>query len=1456
MISELFHPLIRQWFDDQFDSPTDIQSRAWPVIANREHVLITAPTGSGKTLTAFLWSINRFVTGDLETGGTRILYISPLKALNNDIQRNLITPLDQLRQLFEKENTAFPSIRVQTRSGDTDAASRRKMLRHPPEILITTPESLNLLLSSKGGQGLLYGIDTVILDEIHGVADSKRGVYLMTAVERLVPYSGEFQRIALSATINPLKMVAQLIGGYERHVNEFNPREVRIVRSAAKKIYQISVRYPEEAAARGDNEKIWDYLARDFYQRITRNSSTLLFVNSRALCEKLTFKINTVAGETIAYAHHGSLSREIRADVEQRLKAGSLAAIVATSTLEMGIDIGALDEVILVQSPGSISSSVQRIGRAGHAVGEVSRCTIYPTHPQDFIDAAVLSKAVLAGDIEPVVMISCPLDVLAQIIISMTGTVAWDIDELFMELRRSTPYHPLTRKQFDLVLNMLAGRYADNHIRELRPKVMIDRLENTIEARKGALLSLYRSGGVIPDRGYFQLRHEDSNARIGELDEEFVWEAHIGKVFAFGTQHWQVKKITHNDVIVGPGKAGALAPPFWKAEPLSRNFHYAQRVGQFLEQANASLDKEEFISELMDDFHLENIVADEIVSYLKRQKEHCQADLPHRHHLLVEKIASRPGKTSGHQIVLHTGWGAMVNRPFAMALEAAWQQEFGEQLEVFVSNESLVLQLPHELGVAELLQLVTAAELERLLRLRLEGSGFFGARFRENAGRALLLSKGRFNERKPLWMSRLQSQKLMDAVFKYEDFPILLETWRTCLKDEFDLVNLKLLLREIASNDIKVTEVATTTPSPFAQSVAWGQINTYMYMNDQPRSFKTSHLKQGLLEEVVYTPGLRPALTETLVADFEQKQRRLADGYRPANEAELVEWVKERSAIPLDEWNQLLATVFYDQSILDKKLTELTCGGGFIIAKEDKDRIEAALTTTLDDDKADLENLLRNWLQYYGPVSLATLETRFGLHQDRILPVLNQLEEERTLIVGKLLDKDDTTTWCDSRNYEFLLRLLRKKSQIEFVPLPLASLTGFLHHWQTRLKSVDPLEQIFDTIECLRCYATNAELWESEILPARIKDYSTNNLDLLFQQGDLQWIGVGEKRFAFCFRDDEELLFTETPQTDSTLLQDVSGRHDFAGLLDSTGLTAADLARDLWQGVWRSVISNDSMNTLRKGIANKFRVPDAASLTVAGQRKIRRGGFNRWRGAAPFSGNWYRVRHQQSKEIGFLELEETNKERARVVLDRYGIVFRELLAKEVPALRWSPLFRSLRLMELSGEVLSGYFFEELPGPQYMTPAAFRVLQQSASQQSAPQSVFWINAMDPVSLCGLGLRESSQSLPRRVSSNHLVYCGNRLVLVSEKQGKSLTFYVPDDDPQISVYLQVLRHLLYRSFQPIRKIEIETINDMPVSQSPYLEALETTFTLLRDHKSVYIQRDLGKEPHHDNRPVHTS
>jgi ATP-dependent Lhr-like helicase len=1463
-----FHPIIQNWFDERYGEPTDIQAKSWPKIANKDHLLITAPTGSGKTLTAFLWTLNRFATGELETGKTRVLYISPLKALNNDIQKNLLDPLGELKVQFEAADEAFPAVSVATRSGDTEPGQRRRMLRHPPEILITTPESLNLLLSSKGGQSLLYDIDTLILDEIHGVVDSKRGVYLMSAVERLVGMSGEFQRIALSATVNPLKLVADFVAGYQREGAQYIKRDIEILVSTAKKQYDISIRYPEAVANRGEDEKVWDYLAEDLLPRIHSNQSTLIFVNSRALCEKLTFKINTAAGRFVAYAHHGSLSREIRTEVETRLKEGQLEAIVATSSLEMGIDIGALDEVILVQSPGSIASAIQRIGRAGHQVGVPSRCTIYPTHPTDFLEAAVLAQAVMAKALEPITTVNNPLDVLGQIIISMTGTQAWDLDELHAQLRCATPYQSLTRAEFDLVINMLLGRYADHHIRELKPRVRVDWSNNRIEARKGALLSLYLSGGVIPDRGYFQLRHESDNARIGELDEEFVWEANVGQVFSLGTQTWQVKKITHNDVIVAPAKPSSSAPPFWKAEPINRSFHYSERINNFLEAANDDLDSDKFTNQLINEHYAEPRVANEIVSFLKRQKEHCKTDLPHRHHLIFEHIKSGPGRASGQQLVIHTGWGARVNRPLAMALEAAWMERYDEQPEVFVANESLVLQLPTEMTSAEVLDMVPAESLEKLLRKRLEGSGFFGARFRENAGRSLLLSKGRFNERKPLWMSRLQSQKLMDSVLKYEDFPILLETWRTCFQDEFDIDNLRMMLKEIENREIRITDVQTTTPSPFAQSVAWDQINTYMYMSDTPKSTKTSNLREDLLAEVVFSPGLRPAIATHIIESFVTQRQRLEVGYEPRDQDELIDWLSERSALPFEEWTSLLQRLEFTP---DEACYRTINDGHLIVSTNDQERVNKLFRTvdrTADNTDADesLSTFIANWLQYYGPILASNIAQALAITESLVEESLASLTDDGVLIFGRLVADSDAELYCDAQNYEYLLRLTRAGQRPAIVTKPLIGLAPFMYAWQTRFTQKDPLDRLYEVIDQLRGLVLPAPLWESDVLPARLPDYETGHLDLLFQEGELRWLGLGKKRVALCFEEDIPMIAntisakdtnaentrsenigsenigsentasenTASEKNDSSqLITDNYARYDFGGLLDKTGLTSHDLVSKLWDEVWHTKISNDTVGALRKGIESNFEPPD--NLKPAGQRS-RRAAFSRWRGKAPLIGNWYKL-PDVTDELDLLEQQELEKERARLLLTRYGIIFRELCLREEQSFKWKALFRALRLMELSGEVVSGHFFENIPGPQYMIPQSLRCFGDNRTNQ-----VFFINATDPISPSGLGLGSHGDHLPRRIASNYLVYHDDQLVMTVGKRGKDLIFLVEPDTAELTRYLAVLTHLSYRSFQPVRQLRIETINGIAATESPYLAAIEDQFNLFKDYKAIVLQREI--------------
>ncbi|MYA18276.1 MAG: DEAD/DEAH box helicase, partial [Gammaproteobacteria bacterium] len=833
-----FHPQIRSWFQDRFRAPTDVQERSWPRIAAGEHLLITAPTGSGKTLTAFLWAIDAFATGQSEPEATRVLYVSPLKALNNDVRANLVEPIAELRERFARAGLEFPSLRVQTRSGDTEPGDRQRMLRRPPELLITTPESLTLLLTTLRGRQALSTIRTVILDEIHSVVENRRGVQLMTGLERLVEVAGEFQRLALSATVRPLEAVADYVGGRDASGER---RPVGIVDSKAAKAIDFRVRFPEAARVAADNgEKIWEPLSDSFRDLIDANRSTLFFTNSRRMAEKITLKLNDDVVTPVAYAHHGSLSREIRTEVETRLKQGDLRAIVATNSLEMGIDIGDLDEVVLIQSPPSIASSMQRVGRAGHRVGDISRGSLFPTFAQDFLEAAVLAKAVHEKDIEPLRPLANPLDVLAQTLVSCAATEEWETDKLYDVLTRAAPYATLPREQFDLVIEMLAGRYAGTRVRDLKPRLAFDRVRETVKARQGAAFALYTSGGTIPDRGYYTLRHAENGAVIGELDEEFVWESTVGQTFTLGTQNWLIQRITHNDVLVKPGKPKATAPPFWRAEGFNRSAYFSERIAEFLLTANEMLKRRDAatLDGNLRELGFDAIAADELVGFLKRQRETTGADLPHAQHLLVEHVKSGPGGYTGpdreQQVVLHTIWGGRVNRPIALAMEAAWQQRFPYRADVFADNDAIVVQVKDEIDPAVLLDLVTPANFEPLLRQSLEGSGFFGARFRECAGRSLLLTKRRFNQRMPLWMTRQQAKRLMTATRDLSDFPVMLETWRTCLKDEFDLVAAYDALERLAAGELNASIATVSVPSPFAAGIAFNQVSRYMYADDTP----------------------------------------------------------------------------------------------------------------------------------------------------------------------------------------------------------------------------------------------------------------------------------------------------------------------------------------------------------------------------------------------------------------------------------------------------------------------------------------------------------------------------------------------------------------------------------------------------------------------------------------------
>lgn len=1466
-----FHPVISKWFTEKVGTPTDVQNQSWPKIAEGKNVLLTAPTGSGKTMASFLWALNQLLTGTWEGEQTRVLYISPLKALNNDIRINLLEPLKELQNCFNDAEEEVQPVNVTVRSGDTPQSERRKMLKRPPEILITTPESLNLLLSTRSGQGILTGIQCVILDEIHSVVDSKRGTHLMTAVDRLVELSGDFQRIALSATIQPLEQVAEFVGGFiieeSSRGKSFVPRPMEIIRAQDERTYDFKITFPEDAVDRDSTESFIDVLAPELKKAIDRNRSTLIFTNSRKMCEKLTLKINSGEEKPIAYSHHGSLSKEIRHEVEQKLKAGELKAIVATHSLELGIDIGFLDEVLLVQAPFSVSSAMQRIGRAGHKVGQVSVATLYPTHAQDFIESAVLSKAIQERSIEPVHPVMAPLDVLAQIIISMVATDPRKSDDIYFRLRSSYPYHTLDRQVFDLVLHMLAGRYGDSRIRELNPRIAIDSVEQTVTIRKGTQLQLFLSGGTIPDRGYYHIRHSDSGAKIGELDEEFVWEAHIGKVFTIGAQRWKIEKITHNDVFVRPGSRTGSEIPFWNAEEYGRDFFFSEKILNFLADINTEKESKKVHKDLVANYAMDTRSADQLIEYCRKQKSVTEVSLPHRNHIVIEHITRGPGGAPGNQVVIHNFWGGKINKPIAMAIDAAWEEQYGQRIEVFGGNDAIALILPHEVDAAGLWGLIPSGSLETLLRKRLEGSGFFGARFREAAGRALLVTRNKAKERMPLWMTRLKSHKLMDTVMKYTDFPILLETWRTCLQDEFDLENCHRLIEEIERGKIEVSEVYTATPSPMAAGIAYDQISDYMYRRDKQTTESTSALSDELLREVALNEGIRPAIPMDVVREFEEKRQRLRKGYLPTDSLELVEWVKERRVIPESEWECLLEKINNEienaESVLSqsaKRLIRLsTDAGSVVLCRDDLYAIQTIIYSHFTCNIKSLENksvrlsekekqfsedltasiLISEILSFYGPVTTEIVRKSFCFDSELFSTVLDELLEDNQIIAGQLIESIPETMICDLDNYETLLRVTRASAQPIVESKPIGDLAYYLAHWQGVVERGDSAEDLFERLEQLNGVVASAGLWEREILPARMLRYDPAWIDAVLSESDLSLYGARPERCGFTFLDDFELV--TVPQEDddlnrlTSLFPEHEARYDLLTLVNRSEKSASEVTSILWNGFWDSSVSNSSFAALRTGIQTKFTTGEEQQKVKSAGRFARRrfSVSNKRSTTLPYAGTWFTLPVVEASE-DVVEREELKKERVRILFDRYGILFRELLQREAPLFQWREIFRTLRLMELSGEITSGYFFEGVPGPQFIS---HRALHQFMHRKASDE-LFWIHAQDPASLCGIQIDELKGQLPRRAEGTHICYMGTAPVLISQKNGSVLTINLEPDHPRLVEIFAPLRNLLDRRFEPKNRIVLETINEEPANRSEYLNVLKVVFDVSVDYKGVTL------------------
>ena len=1320
-----------------------------------------------------------------------------------------------------------------------------------------------MLLTTTRGRQALSTVETVIVDEIHSIVENRRGASLMTSLERLVEIAGEFQRIALSATVRPIDAVARFVGGSDANDRA---RAVGTVCATSDKKIELAVRFPEAARYAAENgKKVWEPLSDVFRDVIDANRSTLLFANSRRLTEKITLKLNDDALSPIAYAHHGSLSREVRTEVERRFKDGELKAIVATNSLEMGIDIGDLDEVVLVQSPPSLAASLQRIGRAGHNVGDTSRGSLFPTHARDFLEAAAIANAVRARDIEPLTAISNPLDVLAQVLVSMTASETRTVEEAYRTIRRAGPYASLDRQQFDLVVEMLAGRYAGTRIRELQPRIAFDRIRDTLKARKSAVFALYNAGGTIPDRGYFKLRHADSGALIGELDEEFVWEATIGQNFTLGAQNWRIERITHNDVLVRSAEAKATAPPFWRAENMDRSFYFSQRVGDFLEFANGLLAAgagDELERHLRENLAFEAIAAEELRDYLARQREASGRDLPHRHHLLVEHIRTGPGGYAGpdrnQQVVLHTAWGGRVNRPIALAMEAAWRQRFDTEADIHADNYAIVAQVQEGVDPSALLSLVTPDNFEALLRQSLEGSGFFGARFRECAGRALLLTRQRFNQRMPLWLTRMQAKKLLTAIRSLHNFPILLETWRACLGDEFDMPAARAALADLETGAITISITEGSAPTPFAAGIAFDQVSRYMYADDTPERQAPSALSEDLIRQAVHDQRLRPSIAQDAIADFESKAQRTASGYAPQDADDLAEWVKERVLIPAAELPALGANLSGDMPDAIIRMAHRT--NTWFVHAEDAAHIERMLFGAPGapgdrDDPRDAMQLFTEFIRFYGPRTLEELRALFPLEPGALDGILASLADSEILVEGPLVQGSEDSHFCDAENLEALIRFQRAARRAMVEPQPVRKLPAFIAAWQ-RVGAKASESPLLDVAEQLRGFVAPLPFWLEDAWRSRLAVFEPEMLSSASANHGLTWRGAGRERITFGFDDELDTLAPAASATPAitALFADPAARYTFAQLMDASGMDADAFNALFWKAVWAGQLVSESVLPLKIGAAQRFKLAGTApdqrqAASASDRRRSRQRARARARArhvARGWPGNWMlasadpeaAAQSPSPSPPNPIETLEAAKDLSRVLLDRYGIVNRDIAAREGGVFRWRDLFRALRVMELSGEVVAGLFFQDLSGPQFALPAAARELGRLKTDR---QATFWVNAVDPIAPTGLGL--DWEALPRRRVQNHLGFHAGELAFVVENSGKRLRIHLEPDDPALDALAIHLAPIL----RARRRVVIETINDLPARQSPYLEALERHLHLAHDHRGVYVERRIQLAGH---------
>jgi len=1450
-VLDAFHPAVREWFRTAFPGgPTPAQAQAWPVIRNGDSTLLMAPTGSGKTLAAFLASIDQLI--QTPARGCRVVYVSPLKALAVDVERNLRSPIAGIRHAAERLGIDAREPSVAIRTGDTPAKDRARFRKTPADIFITTPESLYLVLSSSAGEAL-RDVETVIVDEIHAIVSTKRGAHLAVTIERLERLAGRrLQRVGLSATQRPLDEVARFLGGFDVD----GARPVRVVDAGHRKPLELTVEVPVEdlarlgeplafrsgPAARGDaRTSIWPAIHPRLLELVRAHRSTLIFVNSRRLAERIANALNELAGEELAHAHHGSIAREQRLRIEDDLKAGRLRALVATSTLELGIDMGAIDLVVQVESPPSVASGMQRIGRAGHRVDEPSTGIILPKYRGDLLASAALTERMHAGAVEASRYIRNPLDVLAQHIVAIVGRDPISVDDLERLIHGAAPFADLPRAQLENVLDMLSGRYPSDEFAELRPRIVWDRIAGTIRAREGAARVALTSGGTIPDRGLygvFLVGAEPGKGRVGELDEEMVFETRVGETFLLGASSWRVEEITHDRVLVSPAPGVPGKMPFWKGETATRPLEFGRAIGALTRELRAT-DPETAITRLRERHDLDERAARNLLEYLRDQVAAAGA-VPDDKTIIVERYLDEVGDW---RVCILTPFGGKIHAPWAMAIGAMVRERSDVDIDILWTDDGIVARFPEaERAPDPQLVLPDPERAEALVVDRLSQTPLFAARFREAAARALLLPRRFPGRRSPLWHQRRRAGELLEIASRYPAFPIILEAYRECLQDVFDMPALLEVLRAIRSRDIRVVTVDSRSPSPFASALLFEYVGNFIYEGDAPlaeRRAQALTVDPAQLRQLLGEVELRELLDANALAELELQLQHLepdraARHVDAAHELllrlgdltrdEVV--VRSVPGVGVDEW-------LFELQRDRRAIAVPVAGEPRWIAAEDAGKYRDALGVVvppglpdafLSSELRPLSSLVRRYARTHGPFTAVELARRLGVGPALVSRALGELAEIGTVLEGEFRPGASGVEWIDSG----VLRTLRQRSlarlRKEVEPVEQTALARFAIAWHG-VDAPRPGEAaLLDAIAQLEGALVPASDLESRILPSRVAGYDESDLDALLASGAAIWVGGG----AIGPRDGKVALYLSehAPLVPAPSKNDGSVHQRIRDVLGSRGalffpqLMAAlgggfgpDVKDGLWDLVWSGEVTNDSFHPLR------------AFLRPPAVRHARRRGPTQRGLAADLAGRWSLVSAYSAEAQGT----PTTRLAARVqqLLERHGVITRELVQSEGVEGGFAAVYAVLRGMEEAGRVRRGYFVAGRGAAQFALPGAVDRLRGLREPGDEP-AVVTLAATDPANPYGAALswpeREKGRK-PMRVAGSLVILVDGALAAYVARDEHSVLTFIEGEEPDVARTRAAVARALAAEAVPERRdpLFVEEIDGAPVDESALAEPL---------------------------------